>query len=94
MKSRTLTLSEARSHCRGQFRRPAHQRRLTIADLRFLLRRTPGATSKSQQVKSTLRMSWSLEVIHVPKGGLSYVGNLEAREDSLQPDQKGFQVDD
>jgi hypothetical protein len=46
-------------------------------------------------------MFWSLEVIpkdlelnHVPKGDLSNVGNLEAREDSLKSDQEGFHVDD
>jgi hypothetical protein len=39
-------------------------------------------------------VSKSLNIIHVPKVGLSDVGNPEAIEDSLQPDKERFQVDD
>ncbi len=35
-----------------------------------------------------------LDIVHVPKGGLSDVGHPEAGQDSLQPDQEGLQVND
>jgi hypothetical protein len=35
-----------------------------------------------------------LDVVHVSKGGLSDVGQPEAREDGLQPDQEGLQVNE
>ncbi len=39
-------------------------------------------------------ISKGLNLVHAPKGGLSDVGNPEAREDSLQLDKERLQVND
>ena len=39
-------------------------------------------------------VSKGLNIVHVCERRLPYVGHQEAREDSLQPDKEGFQIDD
>ncbi len=67
-----------------------------MVDFQFWLRRAPEAASKSRQVRvypeDVLEVvSKGLNIVHVC---LSDVGHPEAREDSLQPDKEGLQVND
>ncbi len=91
---RTFTEVEVRIHWRGQSWRPAQEPRPAISveeSSRGSLEVSAGQVHPYDVLEV---IPEDLDVVHVPKGGLSDVGHPEAGQDSLQPDQEGLQVND